>query len=356
MKCNLIIFLLLVCNSFLFAVAQEDILLKDYNPVSIYKINKTVIEKAKFPVIDMHSHAYVKTDAEIKEWVKTMDKFGIEKTIILTKQTGKTFDSIYNMFSKYEGRFDVWCGFDFTGYNEEGWSKKAIKELERCHKVGAKGIGELGDKGEGLIYSKPTPAYGMHINDARMQPLLKRCGELGMPINIHIAEPYWMYEPINNHNDGLMNASDWKIDTSKKDLLLHQDLINTLEHAVKENTNTTFIACHFANCSYDLSIVSRLLKTYPNLYADIAARYAETAPIPRYMADFYEKHQDKLLYGTDMGVEPSVYEVTFRILETEDEHFYEKERFNYHWPLYGFGLKDSILKKVYHENAKKIIE
>ena len=242
-----------------------------------------------------------------------------------------------------------------TGYNEKGWSEKAVKELERCYKVGAKGVGELGDKGEGLIYSKPTAAYGMHLNDERMKPLLKKCGELGMPINIHVADPYWMYEPIDVHNDGLMNAAEWKIDTTKENILLHAELIKTLENAVKENSGTTFIACHFANCSYDLSIIGRLLETYENLYADISARYAETAPVPRYTKAFYEKHQDKLLYGTDMGFEPSMYETTFRILETEDEHFYEKELFNYHWPLNGLGLGDTILKKLYYENAKKIL-
>lgn len=137
---------------------------------------------------------------------------------------------------------------------------------------------------------------------------------------------------------------------------MHDELIATLENAVRENPKTTFIACHFANCSYDLSIIGKLLDTYPNLYADISARYAETAPVPRYTKAFYEKHQDKLLYGTDMGFEQSMYETTFRILETEDEHFYEKELFSYHWPLYGLGLGNDILKKIYNGNAKKILE
>lgn len=336
--------------------AQEDLLLKDYDPVSIYKSQKTVVEKAMFPTIDMHSHPYPKSEEEIATWVKTMDAQGIEKTILLTYQTGKAFDSIYNLYSKYEGRFELWCGFDFTGYKEKGWSKKAVKELERCFKVGARGIGELGDKGEGLLYSKPTPAYGMHIDDERMKPLIEKCGELGMPINIHVAEPYWMYMPIDKHNDGLMNASNWRIDKTKKDLLLHQELIQTLENAVKENPKTTFIACHFANCSYDLSIVGNLLEAYPNFYADISARYAETAPVPRYTKAFYEKHQDKLLYGTDMGVDSSMYKITFRILETEDEHFYENSLFGYHWALNGLGLSETVLKKIYYENAKKIID
>ncbi len=333
---------------------QEDLLLKDFAPVSIYNTPKTVIEKAKYPVTDVHSHPNPSSEAEIEEWVKIMDKAGIEKSIILTYNTGKAFDSLYTIYSKYGDRFELWCGFDYTGYNEEGWSKKAVKELERCYEVGAKGVGELGDKGAGLFYSKPSAAYGMHIDDPRMKPLLKKCGELGMPISIHVADPYWMYLPMDKHNDGLMNAYTWKIDISNEKLLLHQDLINTLENAVKENPNTTFIACHLANCSHDLSILGGLLDSYPNLYAEIGARYAEIAPIPRHVKAFFEKYQDRLLYGTDMGASSSMYQATFRILESSDEHFYLKEHFSYHWPLYGLDLSDTVLKKLYQDNAKKI--
>ena len=336
--------------------AQEDILLKDYDPVSIYNTPSTKVSKAKFPAVDFHSHPYPKSEQEISEWVKTMDRTGVAKSIILTYQTGKSFDSIVNLYSKYGDRFELWCGFDFTGYEEKGWSKRAVKELERCFRMGAKGVGELGDKGFGFFYSKPTPAKGMHADDKRMKPLWEKCGELGMPVSIHVADPMWMYEPMDVHNDGLMNAYKWRIDTTREGLLTHAELITTLENAVRENPKTTFIACHFANCSYDLDILGRLLDKYDNMYADISARYAETAAVPRYTKRFYEKYQDKLVYGTDMGTDPEMYELTFRILESEDEHFYDRNISSYHWSFNGLGLSDEVLKKVYSENAKKILD
>lgn len=339
------------------SVGQEELLLKDFDPVSIYKTQKSHIERAKYPIVDFHSHPDAKTEDEIKEWIRTMDKVGVKTSIVLTYSTGKRFDSIYSLYAPYGDRFQLWCGFDYTGYSEKGWSEKAVQELERCYKVGARGVGELGDKGSGLFYSKPSPpAIGMHIDDIRMKPLLTRCGELGMPVSVHVADPYWMYLPMDQHNDGLMNAYTWKIDTKKPGLLLHQELVNTLENAVKENPNTTFIACHLANCSYDLSILGKLLDTYPNLYADVGARFAEIAPIPRHVKAFFERHQDKLVYGTDMGMDISMYETTFRILESADEHFYNKALFSYHWPLNGLNLNDSTLKKLYGENAKKILK
>ncbi|WP_273568920.1 amidohydrolase family protein [Maribacter halichondriae] len=348
---------LLLAISGISVIAQDSLLLKDFDPVSIYNITKTTVDKAKFPVIDVHTHPDPKSKEEIEEWVRTMDRMGIKKSLVLTYSTGKRFDSIYNLYSNYGDRFEVWCGFDYTGYNEPGWSKKAVKELERCFEAGAKGVGELGDKGEGLFYSKPSPpAKGMHIDDERMQPLLKRCGELGMPVTVHVADPYWMYLPMDKHNDGLMNAYQWKIDTTKKDLLLHNELVKTLENAVRENPGTTFIACHLANCSHDLDIIGGLLDAYPNLYAEIGARYAELAPIPRRAKAFFEKYQDRLLYGTDMGNSADMYRTTFRILETADEHFYDNDRFSYHWPLNGFDLSADILRKLYHENAERILK
>jgi predicted TIM-barrel fold metal-dependent hydrolase len=98
-----------------------------------------------------------------------------------------------------------------------------------------------------------------------------------------------------------------------------------------------------------------MFDTYPNLYADISARYAETAAIPRFVARFYDKYQDRLVYGTDMTFGTKMYQLTFRILESEDDHFYAWDHSSYHWPLYGLALNDDILRKVYRENALKIM-
>jgi uncharacterized protein len=343
------VFFILLSYAPVFSQDVMNLKLKDYRPQSIYKIPITKIEKTKYPAYDMHSHNFAKTDADVDRWVRTMDTCGIEKSIILSGATGAAFDSIYDRYSRHPNRFEIWCGFDINGYEEPEWSGKAVKELERCVKKGARGVGELSDKGFGLSYKG---GFGPHINDPRIRPLLKRCGELNIPINIHVAEPIWMYLPMDSTNDGLMNAYNWRIDSTQKGILGHDALVKTLEYAVRDNPGTTFIACHYANCEYDLTILGRMLDKYPNFYADGSARFGEVSPIPRYMAKFYEKYQDRLLYGTDNIPEFPMYEATIRILETLDEHFYYY-RF-YHWPSYGFGLPDNILKKVYRDNALKI--
>jgi predicted TIM-barrel fold metal-dependent hydrolase len=282
-----------------------------------------------------------------------MDEVGVEKTIILTMAIGAEFDGILRKYSKYPDRFEMWCGFDLSGYNQPGFGPGAVKELERCRQAGARGVGEIHDKGKGLVAGK-SKAPGMHSDDARMDPVWEKCGELGMPISLHVADPIWMYQKMDRHNDGLMNAYEWRLD-NQPNIVDLSGMIDILERTVTKHRNTTFVACHFANLDYDLARLGEVLERNPNLYADISARYAETGPIPRFAAAFYEKHADRLVYGTDMGVDKAMYRVTFRILESLDEHFYETDQFSYHWSLNGFGLSDAILKQVYHDNAAKLL-
>jgi hypothetical protein len=333
--------------------SPETILLKDYRPRSLYKIPTTEISKAKFPIIDMHSHAYAKTPEELAEWVRNMDEVGIEKTIVLTDATGQRFDDIRRKYAVHPERFELWCGFDYTGYDQPGFGPQAIRALEKCHQAGAGGVGELHDKGKGLV-SSTVNAFGMHPDDARMDSLFQRCGQLGMPVNIHVADPIWMYEAMDNKNDGLMNAFHWRLD-NQPGIVGHSEMIDILERTVEKHSSTTFIACHLANLDYDLKRLGQILERHLNLYADISARFAETAPIPRFVSKFYAKYADRLLYGTDMGFDKSMYRVTFRILETLDEHFYETDLFSYHWSLNGFGLPEETLHKLYHTNGEKIL-
>ena len=333
--------------------SPERILLKDYRPKSLYKIPVTEVAKAKFPIIDMHSHPYAKTPEQIAEWVRTMDEVGVEKTIILTMATGAEFDAINRNYSKYPDRFELWCGFDFTGYNQPGFGPAALRELERCKQAGARGVGEIHDKGKGLRSGKST-APGMHPDDPRMDALFEKIAELSMPISLHVADPIWMYQKMDKTNDGLMNAYEWRLD-NQPNIVGLSGMVDILERTAQRHPKTTFVACHFANLDYDLARLGDVFSRNPNLYADISARYAETAPIPRFASQFYAKHANRLVYGTDMGFDKQMYRTTFRILETQDEHFYEIDQFSYHWPLNGFALPDSVLQQVYHDTAAKLL-
>ena len=331
------------------AKAPDQILLKDYKPVSIHKVPVTTVPKARYAAIDMHSHPGAKTPEEVDRWVKVMDEVGVGKTVLLTYAHGVEFDRLVDLYSRHPTRFELWCGFDYTGYEQPGYGPAAIAELERCVRKGARGVGEEGDKGLGMEFGK---ARGLHFDDARLAPLLDRCADLGLPVNIHVADPIWMYQKMDETNDGMMNAVNWRLD-DKPGIVDHSGMIDVLERAVRRHPRTTFVACHLANLDYDLARLGQLLDRLPNLYADISARYAETAVAPRAAARFFTLYQDRLVYGTDMGADPDMYRLTFRILETLDEHFYAPI-FEYHWSYSGFGLDPSVLKKLYRTNALQV--
>jgi uncharacterized protein len=343
----------LCCTTVTFAQTPPDqILLKDYRPHSIFRIPETRVEKARFAVIDMHSHNYAETDSDVARWVRTMDEVGVAKSVILSGYTGGRFDQCVAKFGKHPGRFEVWCGFDYRGYDQPGYGPAAFAELERCHKAGATGVGELSDKGRGLGSTTNTP--GMHMDDPRLDPLLEKCAELRMPVNVHVGEDQWMYEPMDAKNDGLMNAWKWRI-AKGPGVLEHDEVVATLARAVQKHPRTIFIACHLANCCADLGRIGGMLDRYPNLHIDIGARFAELSPIPRTVAAFFTRYQDRILYGTDMNPQAEMYRVTFRLLETSDEHFYPSYFAQYHWPMHAWALPEPVLKKVYRENALKLL-
>ena len=139
------------------ALSPENIRLNDYRPVSIFNIPKTDVLRAAFPVIDMHTHAW-QLQLDVRQWVSRMDAANIEKSVVLTFETGAGFDAVVQQYAQYADRFDLWCGFDYTGYDQgdDGWTDHAVAELERCHRMGAKGVGELGDKALGEFFSRPV--------------------------------------------------------------------------------------------------------------------------------------------------------------------------------------------------------
>jgi predicted TIM-barrel fold metal-dependent hydrolase len=333
---------------------QDSLLLKDYKPQSIFNVPKTVVLKAKYQAIDMHMHAPRgrNMDSIARVQIKNMDEVGVQKTILFCG-TGKGFDQLASVYGKYPDRFELWCGLDLSDYDKPGFGPATIAELERCVKLGAKGVGEISDKGRGL--TRPVSGQSIHLDDPKMDPILEKLADLHLPINMHTGDPRWMYEPMDAHNDLLFEAYFFRLD-NQKGIRGHAEMIATLERAVKKHPRTTFVACHFMNLTYDLDQLGKMFDKYPNLYADCSQREAYIGSIPRFASKFIEKYADRIVWGTDQGYSLPMYRNSFHILETLDEHFYAWDVSNTRWCLYGLGLSDATLKKLYRDNALKILK
>ncbi len=208
-----------------------DIKLRDWMPESIHKAGNTDIQQAKYPVIDLHAHAYAKTEEEVDKRVEIMDAAGIEKSLILTKATGDDFKEIHSLYSKYPDRFEVYCGIDYEGFEEDGWSQKAVEQLRRDVEAGCTGLGEMHDKGAGM---GGAPGPGMHPDDPRMDAIFEEAASLEIPVNLHVAEPIWMYEPMDSTNDGLMRAHTWQV-KDQDQIVGHDGMIEIMDKTLERH-------------------------------------------------------------------------------------------------------------------------
>src|SRR5438552_4045281 len=170
---------------------MDSILLKDYAPESSLVVRQTKVSKARFPVIDVHTHtnqSAVKTPKDVDDWVRTMDEVGIETSVVFTGATGAEFDRQAELFSRYPKRFQLYCALDTRGVGEPGFPQRVEQELERCYRKGARGVGEITDKGSGIQSAALPRDKRLHFDDARLDAVWEKCAELKLPVNAHIAD------------------------------------------------------------------------------------------------------------------------------------------------------------------------
>ncbi len=337
---------------------MDSILLKDYNPDSSLVVPQTAVPTARYPVIDVHAHVYARTPAEVAEWVRVMDEVGIEMSVILTGATGERFDKLVDLYLKpYPKRFQLWCGIDTANKEAPGYSERAVRELVRCYNLGARGVGEITDKGSGLGrntgFGEPAGleprAKRLHHDDPRLDAVWRKCAELKMPVNIHIADHPSAWRPPDAHQERLPRYQVFN--QYGKDVLTPEELFAHRDRLLDRHPQTTFIFCHLSNQGHDLATAAKVLDRFPNLYLDIAARGYELGRQPRSAARFLARYQDRLMFGTDMGRDKAMYLHWWRLLETPDEYIPGPVW----WRLYGLELPPPVLEKLYRGNARKVL-
>ena len=331
---------------------MDSLLLKDYQPEVSLVVPKTEVSKARFPVIDVHSHSgqsRIRSAADVAEWVHTMDEVGVETTIVFTGATGAEFDRQAQLFSRYRNRFQLWCSLDTDNIAASDYPQRAAREVERCYQKGARGIGEITDKGSGIQKASLPRDKRLHFDDPRLDLVWETCAKLKLPVNVHIADHPSAWKPLGPHQE---RTPDFQaFNQFGKDVLSYEELLDTRRRLLKEHPNTLFIACHIGNQGNDLASVSRELDHFPNLYVDISARDYEIGRQPKSASRFLAKYKDRVLFGTDMERDPSMYRGWWRLLESGDEFIPGR----LWWRYYGLELPEPVLESLYRTNAKRLL-
>jgi predicted TIM-barrel fold metal-dependent hydrolase len=311
-------------------------------------VARTRVERFRAPALDVHSHPYAETPEAVAEWVKLLEQLNVRAAFILTGKTGASFRDLRRQYAgAYPGRFVMFAGFDQDGVETPDYGERLRRGLREDVAAGAAGLGELTDKGLGLVRVGDTPYF---IDDARFDPLWDEAGTLGVPVFIHIAEPAAFYEPPDAKND-LRRSANWSL--YDKGTPGFEAMLAKFESVLARHPRTTFVAVHSFNLANDLARVELLLAKHPNVQIDFAARMWELARQPFSARRFFLKHADRILFGTDNDPALPMYLAHVRQLETEDEWFWPADA--EWWRGYGMGLPESVLKQVYALNAEKLL-
>jgi predicted TIM-barrel fold metal-dependent hydrolase len=330
---------------------MDAVAVKDYAPKPSTVVPETSVPKARYPAIDVHAHVVARTPEQVKEWVRTMDEVGIETTVLLTGATGAEFDKLVDLYLKpYPKRFQLFCGIEGRDIEKPDYPERAAAELARCVKIGARGAGELSDKGWGYTRGSGIPRdKRLHPDDPRLDLFFRKAAELRVPINTHIADHPSCWKPLDVYQE---RTPDYQhFNQVGKDVPSWEELIAMRNRMLARHPKTTFIACHLGNQGHDLAALGQELDRYPNLYVDISARDYEVGRTPRAALKFLTKYKNRVLFGTDMGREKQMYTAWWRLFESADEFMPGR----IWWRYYGLELPNPVLESLYRGNAKRIL-
>ena len=338
------------------AQTEENLRLVDWQPVSQMVVKETKVMKPKFPVIDIHDH--LRDLSRAKTYLEEMDKAGVWVCINLDgrlandayKQTLETAKAASNE------RFKIFVTPDFSKIDEPDFGKKEAAKLEEAVKLGVRGLKIFKTLGLNI---RDKSGKLVPVDDPRIDPIWAKCGELGIPVLIHVSDPAAFHAgPIDRYNeryDELIGNPSWSFYGDKypsKD-----ELIEQRNRMIAKHPNTIFIGAHVADLAEDLGRVSMWLEKYPNYYVDISARVSELGRQPYTARQFFIQYQDRILFGSDTPPNAESYRVYYRFLETDDEYFdpTPAHKLQGRWMIYGIYLPDEVLEKIYNKNALKIM-
>jgi predicted TIM-barrel fold metal-dependent hydrolase len=340
------------------ADSKKTILLKDFHPEPALHAASHQVKRAKFPVVDVHTHTNdargIGDRVDPKEMVERMDRLNVKTVVILTGGWGGDLQKIVDtMVKPYPGRFMVMTQIDWSKIDDPNFSQLMVKQVDDSVRRGARGLKILKELGLGV---RDASGKLIPVDDSRLDPVWEECGRLGIPVFIHVADPEAFFHPIDANNERyeeLVEHPDWSFYGPQFPSI--QELMAQRDRMFAKHPHTTFVALHFGSWPENLDFVEQTLEKFPNVMIETGAREGELGRQPRRVLRLFLKYSDRIMFGTDEGASEEMYRNYFRWLETDDEYFpYAQYPAQGRWMIYGLGLPDDVLEKVYHGNAERL--
>ena len=342
--------------------------LREFEPKSTLKVAEHPVLRARYPVIDVHTHLFGGRGGKtgLATIARYMDECNLQTLINLTGGTSETLPGMMKAMEPFGRKFLTAAEPTWKRANEPGYPKWQADELAKCKQQGARSLKILKTLG---LYLRDPQGKLVKVDDPRFDPMWEQAGALGMPVEIHTGDPVAFFTPTDRFNERyeeLQNHPDWSF--YGKDFPPLMELLEAQHRVAARHPRTRFVGLHVDGLSEDLGAVGSWLDRYKNLDVEIGARLGELGRQPHTSRRFFEKYQDRIMFGTDgtpdagkvvpqQDLQPAMYRAYFRFLETEDEYFdYAPSAVppQGRWRIYGIGLPDGILKKVYRDNAIRL--
>jgi predicted TIM-barrel fold metal-dependent hydrolase len=346
--------------------------LEDYRPRSSLRVPAHQVRRPRFPVVDAHNHLGSPFGGDWPsrppdELIAVLDEAGVEMVVDLDGDQGDGLSTeIERWQAAYPDRVAVFAGLDYDRWPADAaFGETEASRLRDSKARGARGLKVW--KPLGLRARDPAGRL-VPVDDARLDPVWATAAELDLPVIIHIADPIAFFEPLDATNERweeLREHPDWHFwptrpagEPDAAGFPPFDELLAAFGRLVARHPATTFVGAHVGCAAEDLALVGAILDQNPNLSVDIAARLGELGRQPYSSRAFFLRHADRILFGVDMAPDPDVYAVHYRFLETLDESFdYGTEPVpgQGRWQIHGIGLPDDVLRKVYRDNARRIL-
>ncbi|MBK5298258.1 MAG: amidohydrolase family protein [Vicinamibacteria bacterium] len=336
------------------APRAQDLGIRQYKPKSTLVVSEHPVPRAKYPVIDIHSHHSRLTQERWAEIVREMDAQHLQVLVNLSGGSGARLADSLNLIagSPAPDRMVFFANLDFSDLDQPGYGARAAAKLETDLKAGARGLKIFKNLGMSV---KRANGVRVPVDDPEFDPVWQTCALYGVPVLIHTAEPAPFFEPVTETNERWLEL---QVHPERRrpagEFPPFETLVAERNHLFANHPTTTFIAAHFAYHANDLARLGRLLDNHPNVVTETGAILAELGRQPRAARAFFIKYQDRILFGKDSYV-PSEYPYFWRTLETADEYFDYYRDYHAFWKLYGLDLPGVVLRKLYYGNALRLV-
>ena len=333
---------------------------EDYNPPSSLKVEGREIKKAKFTFIDVHSHLWDMPVMNLDNLISEMNEINMGYIINLSgsgfgPQAAKDlyFDkSIKNIQENHPNRVGLFLNVDFESIDDENYAETQVKVIRDAVEKGAIGLKVYKSLG---LRNKDSKGKRIRVDDERIGPIWDVCGELGIPVLIHSADPFQFWLPKDNQNERWFELKEkpGRYYGDSDFIPPFEDIINEQHTIFRRHKNTTFINAHLGWMGNDLQKLGQHLDEFPNVMTEFGAVIAELGRQPKTAKQFFIDYQDRILFGKDSYNKEEFY-TYFRVLESDDEYFNYFRKRHAFWKMYGLNLPDQVLKKIYYKNALRL--